>query len=626
MLSGDKQSLLEIVGPVMGVTAGISYNQTQVPFIFFLFFFIYLYLHCIMKLHPIDSIIIVCYFILIIAVGFRLKRRAGKDINSYFLGSGTMPWWLLGMSGSSSYFDITGTMWMVSVFYMLGVMGMWEQWFWCFPFAGFLMVYKGKWNYRSGVLTSMEWLIFRYGSDKAGQAARLTNVFISVILMILMLGYAGTGIGKFLEEFIPFEKNLVVPVLFAITGLYVILGGFMSVVYSDFFQTVLLSFASIYIAIVAYLKIDPKIFEKTVGSDWFNIKPVWEIQNPPFQYTDIFGLLVILWVSKGILQLFAVTGGGTGSEFQRVRAARNEAEASKIAMAWGLAMSVRWALVMAFTIFGLAIFANQGVEVDSERILPLVLNEVLPVGIKGLILAGLLGAFMSTFDSTLNVAASFIVNDFVKPIWKKATQKQLILVSYFSTTAIVVLGIIISLNTEQIRDIWNPINFALATALLAPALLAPYWWRVDGWTHCISGLITLVFAVWIYFFTEWNELRYFPVLAGISFFSTIFASYFLPNTGVEILTNYYQKIRPFGFWRPVIRMLVESGKSAERFRRDKYDLPVAIIATLFFIFLYLLMMDLVLHNWDRVVWLLFLVTVIGVFLYFSWWKKLKYED
>lgn len=73
-------------------------------------------------------------------------------------------------------------------------------------------------------------------------------------------------------------------------------------------------------------------------------------------------------------------------------------------------------------------------------------------------------------------------------------------------------------------------------------------------------------------------------------------------------------------------MLVESGKSAERFRRDKYDLPVAIIATLFFIFLYLLMMDLVLHNWDRVVWLLFLVTVIGVFLYFSWWKKLKYED
>jgi len=574
-----------------------------------------------MKLGFIDTTIIIIYFLLIFTVGFLLKKRASKNIDSYFLGGSSMPWWMLGMSGSSTYFDITGTMWMVSVFYILGVKGMWEHWLWCFPFAGFLMAYKGKWNYRSGVLTSMEWLVFRYGRDRAGQAARLTNVVIQLILMILMLGYAGTGVGKFIEEFLPIEKNTAVPILFAFTGLYVLVGGFFSVVYSDIFQTILLSFASVYIAVVAFTKVDPETFRRAVGDSWFNIKPVWELPNPPVEYTDLFGLLILLWLSRGIITLFTTAAGAQGAEFQRLRAARNEAESSKIAMAWGFVFSVRWALVMAFTVFGLSIFANQGVAVDSERILPMVMNQVLPVGIKGLVLAGLLAAFMSTFDSTLNVAASFVVNDLVKPVWKKATAKQLMTVSYISTIGIVVLGIIISQNTEQIRDIWNPINFALMASLLAPALISPYWWRVDGWTHCVSGLITLMFGIWIYFFTDWNELRYFPVLSGISIITTIIGSYYFSNPH-EALKNYYRKVRPFGFWKPVKEMLAKAGESAERFKQDKWDLPIAVVATFFFIFLYLLMIDIVLHNWSRIFWLAMFIIGLGIYLYYFWWKKL----
>ena len=172
-----------------------------------------------MNIHPIDASIVIGYFILIIAIGVYMERRAGKNIETYFLGGRTMPWWLLGMSGSSTYFDITGTMWMVSVFYVLGVRGLWEQWFWCFPCAGFVMAYKAKWAYRSGVLTGIEWIIFRYGNKTDGQAARYTNVTIAIIALVLMLGYAGTGVGKFMQEFLPIEKSLAVPLLFAVTGL-----------------------------------------------------------------------------------------------------------------------------------------------------------------------------------------------------------------------------------------------------------------------------------------------------------------------------------------------------------------------------------------------------------------------
>ena len=170
-----------------------------------------------MNLNLIDAGIVIFYLIMVVGIGIYMERRAGKNIESYFLGGSKMPWWLLGMSGSSTYFDITGTMWMVSVFYVLGVRGLWEQWFWCFPFAGFLMAYKGKWNYRSGVLTNMEWIIFRYGDGKAGRAARLVNVIVVLILTILMLGYAGTGVGKFFQEFISIQKNILIPLLFSLT-------------------------------------------------------------------------------------------------------------------------------------------------------------------------------------------------------------------------------------------------------------------------------------------------------------------------------------------------------------------------------------------------------------------------
>ena len=470
--------------------------------------------------------------------------------------------------------------------------------------------------------TNMEWLVFRFGSGRAGQAARLTTVIIYLIMMVLMLGYAGTGVGKFIEEFLPFDKSLVIPLLFAFTGLYVILGGFMSVVYSDFLQTIILSVASVYIAWAAFVKIDTEAFRQTVGNDWFSVKPVWELAHPPTGYADLFGLLVILWFSRGLITLFSLGSTSSGAEFQRFAAAKSESDASKIGFMWGFVISVRWALVMAFTAFGLSILPNSGGIVDSERVLPMVLNRVLPVGIKGIVIAGLVAAFMSTFDSTLNVTASYIVNDLVKPIWKKATSKQLMIVSYTSTVLILILGIIISLRTEQIRDLWNPINFALLSSLIVPGLVAPYWWRIGGWSHCLSGLITLLAAIWVYYFTEWNELRYFPVLLGVSALSCFITSFLFPPANQSTLKNYYRKIRPFGLWGPVRTLLKNEGKENSRFVRDRFDIPVAIIATCFFIALYLIMIDTVLHNWGRAVWLLLFLVVSGVSLYCLKWKRL----
>ena len=281
---------------------------------------------------------------------------------------------------------------------------------------------------------------------------------------------------------------------------------------------------------------------------------------------------------------------------------------------------------MAFTVFGLSILPKEIGAIDSERVLPVVLNRVIPVGVKGVILAGLLSAFMNSVDSMLNVAASFLVNDFVSPLWKKATPKGLVWAGYIATISVMVLGIGVSFQTERIATLWNPINFALGAALLAPGLLAAYWWRIGGWAVCASAACTLPVAFYVKVFTDWRELQYFPLLAGISIISCVIASYVFPPAPPETLMNYYRKVRPFGVWKPIKGMLEERGESSARFARDRWDIPVAVIATVFFTLLYVLMMDLVLHNWSRAVWLAAGVLIGGGLLYVFWWRWLCYED
>jgi Na+/proline symporter len=127
-----------------------------------------------MKLPPVDVLIILAYLTAIVVLGTAMKRPAARNVGAYFLGERQLPWWALAMSGSSSYFDITGTMWIVSLFFVIGLKGMWVQWIWGFPITVFYLAYMGKWIRRSGVMTGSEWMRTRFDADKAGELARLS--------------------------------------------------------------------------------------------------------------------------------------------------------------------------------------------------------------------------------------------------------------------------------------------------------------------------------------------------------------------------------------------------------------------------------------------------------------------
>ena len=153
-----------------------------------------------------DLIIITVYLFAIVVVGLLLQKRASKDIDSYFLGDRKLPWWVLGASGMASNTDIAGTMINTAFIYALGTKGFFiEIRGGVTLIMAFLMVFMGKWNRRSKVMTQAEWMHFRFGKGKEGDIARVISAIAAIIMTIAMVTYFVLGAGKFVGEFLGIE-------------------------------------------------------------------------------------------------------------------------------------------------------------------------------------------------------------------------------------------------------------------------------------------------------------------------------------------------------------------------------------------------------------------------------------
>src|SRR5512141_2471945 len=158
-----------------------------------------------MTLRAFDLAIIVLYFAASVLIGFWVSRRGSKNLESYFLGGKSLPWYLLGVSDASGMFDISGTMVLVTWLFMYGLKSIWLPWVWPTFNQIFLMMFLSAWLRRSNVLTGAEWIKTRFGQDRGGTLAHLSVVFFALVNVIGLLAYAFKGIGKFAVVMLPWR-------------------------------------------------------------------------------------------------------------------------------------------------------------------------------------------------------------------------------------------------------------------------------------------------------------------------------------------------------------------------------------------------------------------------------------
>jgi SSS family solute:Na+ symporter len=539
-----------------------------------------------MELYSIDITIIFIYLALTILIGFWISKRATKDLDSYFLGNKSLPWYILGISNASGQFDITGTMWLVYLCFVYGLKSVWIPWVWPTFNQIFLMVYVGMWLRRSNVLTGAEWIKTRFGSGTGANLAHISVVLFALINVIGMIAYDFKGIGKFAQILLPWDlhENTYALIIFTITTLYVVKGGMYSVVLTEVLQFAIMTITSIMVGLIAIHNVSPEMIDAVVPAGWQNLSFGWKLDlnwSGAFDMVQssitkdgfsLFTVIMMLMLFKGVMASMA--GPAPNYDMQRVLATRSPREASLMSATVNVVLYFpRYMLVVGLTVLALGPLketlqgmwttaVQSGGNPDFEKILPVVIqSSIIPVGLTGLLLAGLLAAFMSTFAATVNAGPAYIVNDIYKRfINPAASNKAQIRMSYATSILVVAVGIVFGFLTETITEVTLWIVGGLYGGYVASNLLKWHWWRFNGFGFFFGMIIGTIGALVVppivkHFWPGTNTLYAFPAIFLFSVLGCFLGTLLSKPEDEKILKDFYMNVRPWGFWKPIVEKI-----------------------------------------------------------------------
>lgn len=596
----------------------------------------------------IDFAIVIIYLLAMIGIGIYFQRKASAGIDSYFLGQRGLPWWALGASGMSSNLDISGTMINTAFIFALGASGFFiEIRGGVTLIMAFLMIFQGKWNRRALVMTLAEWMHFRFGKDRQGDVARLIAAFSIIIVTIAMITYFAIGSGKFVAEFLGIpafwgfsSEFWAATLMIVLAMIYTVASGLYGVVWTDVFQGILIFGTIIFICALSFFYFDlPEVFNisvplreggfmaiETTRNAWTNLWPSWTLNMPEesaYSIYNLFGIAILFYLIK-----VTIEGSGGTSQYmiQRFFASRSDRESGLLSLFWTTLLAFRWPFIVAIAIMGVVLGTQQGVIQDPETVLPVVINNLVPIGIKGLLVAGLMAAAMSTFDSTVNAGAAYWVKDIYQTyINPQATEKQLLSHSRWSSVLLVVLGLGFMLLIDNINDIWGYITSSLGAGLLIPTLARWYWWRMNGYGFAVgtaAGMIAAVIQRIV--LPDIPEYSAFIITTVSSLVGMIVGTYSAPATDEAVLLEFYKRTRPFGFWGPVRKKL--ASKTMDYINREnKRDIIATFFAVPWQVVLFLTGMAIILKRWDQFAWLVIILAALSLGLYFKWFRHLSDE-
>jgi len=576
-----------------------------------------------MQLQAIDLSIIGLYLMSTVVIGLYLKQRAGKNLVAYFQGGKTLPWYMLGLSNASGMFDISGTMWLVTLCFIYGLKSIWIPWLWPVFNQVFLAVYLSTWLRRSNVLTGAEWMQTRFGDNNGGRLAHMVVVLFAIVSVLGFLAYGFVGVGKFMEIFIPWEVvspyiPFDIPIEYvphfygifftSIATFYVMMGGMMSIVWADVLQFTIMSVSAVIIAFLAMANVSPDTLQAATPEGWANPFFGWTLNIDWTGIIDevntkiisdgysLFSIFFMMMLFKGVL--VSLAGPAPNYDMQKILATKSPREAAMMSGFVSIVLNpIRYLMIAGFAVLAIVYYQEldlmSGGKLDFENILPAAMLRFAPVGILGLVLAGLLAAFMSTFASTVNAAPAYLINDIYKRyINPEASSKRLVYASYLVSVLVVVISTTIGLFVESINSVLQWLVSGLFGGYAVANVLKWYWWRLNGMGYFwgmltgIVGALTfpLIFADTSLFAnvaTDILPLYLFPLLLLISGVACVVGSLLTEPEEPAILKKFYSTVRPWGFWEPVHKMVLEDDPTFERnknFKMDMFNVAIGIIA------------------------------------------------
>ncbi|RED47531.1 sodium:solute symporter family protein [Seonamhaeicola aphaedonensis] len=625
-------------------------------------------------MNAVDVTIIGIYIALTLGVGIWISKRASKGLDSYFLGGNSIKWYYLGLSNGSGMFDVSGTAWMVGILFLYGVKSFMFMWMWPIFNQIFVMVFLAAWIRRSNIMTGSEWILTRFGDDKAGRASHLIVAIFAIVASVGFIAYFFEGVGKFLTIILPWDlavelNNSILLssdqsyalIIILLTTIYTVKGGMFSVVATEVLQYGIMVLAGILIATYTFVSISDVQLETIISKEWGNVFFGWELDGfwdgkyeafnnlIDTQGYKMFGAFIGMSLFKGF---FASIAGPTPSyDMQRILSTRSVKEAAYMSGFTNLVLFIpRYLLIAGIVILGLVFIApemsisNSLSTNDLEIILPKVINYHVPVGIKGVLLAGLLAAFMSTFSAFVNSGPAYIVNDIYKKYFKpEASPKHYIRASHLASFGIVILGVIMGFFADSINSITLWITSALYGGYVAANLLKWIWWRFNGWGY-FWGMAAGLLVATLQFVLEQNQNNFqvgsvmhdaatlpaiyaFPIILLISLLGAFLGTFLTAPTDMNTLKSFYTNVRPWGWWNPVFKTIEKTNPVFKKNKDFPIDMFNCIIGIAWQSSMILLPIYFMVRDYTNMFCVLALFVVTSVILKFTWLDKVrKYKN
>lgn len=466
-----------------------------------------------MQLHALDWTIIAGYFALALGIGLWFKNRAGSSFVEYFASGRSLPWWIAGTSMVATTFAADTPLAVTDLVAKKGLAGNWFWWAWAFGGMLTVFVFARLWR-RAEVITDVELIEQRYSGRPAAFLRGFRAAYVAIVMNSIVIGWVTMAMAKVLKQTVlhggtvdgSHDDFWLVAIMLAVTGVYSTLSGMWGVAVTDAVQFVLAMAGCIALAVVAV--------DHVGGLDALRARAgeVYAGQGDPFAFVPDFtaadpvmplGVFLVLVLTQWWATWYpGAEPGGGGYIVQRMAACRDERHAVKATLLFQIAhYCLRpwpWILVAFAAIVLHPELRQSG---DPGIGYPMLIRELAPVGLRGLLLVTFAAAFMSTISTQTNWGASYLVNDlyrrFVAP---GAGERQLLRASRLASVVVLVLGGAVAwlmvTRGVSVDDAWAFLA-ALGAGVGAVFLLRWFWWRINAWSEIAAMAGSLVaFVAW----------------------------------------------------------------------------------------------------------------------------------
>jgi SSS family solute:Na+ symporter len=519
-------------------------------------------------MQTIDWTLVAAYFVLLIAIVWWSSRRI-RTSTDYFLAGRDISWFVVGCSLLASNIGSEHIVGLAGNGASSGMaMAHWELHAWIMLMLGWVFV---PFYYRSGVFTMPEFLERRFNS-KARWVLSIVSLVAYVFTKVSVTVYAGAVVFRTLlpDTFGSPENAFWVGALTTVilTGIYTVFGGLRAVVYTEVAQTGLLLFGSVFITVFGLYRLGGWGELQTIASENARSFALWRpLSDPDFPWLGVMIASPIVGIWYWCTDQYIV---------QRTLAAKNLTDARRGAIFGGFLKVLPVFIFLVPGMIGyalhqkgiIAIPAKADGSMEGDMVFPTMVASLLPAGLRGIVVAGLISALMSSLASLFNSCATLFTVDIYEKLCPGRSETHLVAVGRIATGVVVVFGILWipimpMVSQGGLYQYLQSVQGYLAPPITAVFLLGLFCRRINargaltGLTvGFILGMLKLIiqalvggsvltgpaFLVW---FGEFNFLYYSGLLFAVSVVIVVIASLTSPQQSSEEITGLtYSAITP----------------------------------------------------------------------------------